>query len=141
MQKLSIMKRYFEEIWQKESKYVAREIVAPSVITRFPQSHGSGPDGVLKVVQERKRAFSSIKFLIIDHVSNKNSIWVRYRFTGKHTGTFWGIPASNKPVSYEAILMAEISNSRIVKLESIRDELSLLEQVGVKINIIKDNRQ
>jgi len=37
MDNQTIVKKYFEEIWNNRDESVAREIVADSLITRFPQ--------------------------------------------------------------------------------------------------------
>jgi nogalonic acid methyl ester cyclase / aklanonic acid methyl ester cyclase len=52
--------------------------------------------------------------------------------TGKHTGNFFVIPPSGNRISYQAVHIHRIGDDgKIVEHKSIRDDLSLMVQLGV----------
>lgn len=140
MTNIQIAKLYFEEIWNNRNEEIAYKIISDELKTRFPKTLGNGPKGLLNVVNERYKVFPNLAFNIIDTVSEKDKIWVLYNFTATHKGKFWNITGTNKKVNFNGVLMMKITDSKVVKATSIRDELTLLRQVGF-INIEKDDRQ
>lgn len=134
-----IVKRYFDEIWNKRNFTVAEEIISNSLVTRFPKSHGKGGKGLINVVNSRYKVFPDLKMKILDMVSEGSKVWINYEFNGTHKGTFWGIMPTNKKIKFEGILL-EISEGKVTSGGSVRDELALLEQIGY-LNLKRDDKQ
>ena len=54
------------------------------------------------------------------------------KVTGKHTGDFFVIPPSGNRISYQAVHIHRIGDDgKIAEHKSIRDDLSLMVQLGV----------
>jgi nogalonic acid methyl ester cyclase / aklanonic acid methyl ester cyclase len=53
------------------------------------------------------------------------------KVTGKHTGNFFIIPPTGNKINYEAVHIHRIVDGRIVEHKAIRDDLSLMIQLGV----------
>ncbi len=51
--------------------------------------------------------------------------------TGKHTGNFFVIPPSGNRISYGAVHIHRVVDGKIVEHQAIRDDLSLMVQLGV----------
>ena len=49
---------------------------------------------------------------------------------GTHTGSFFGIPATGRPVAIAANVLMQASNGRVATLAGIFDEAGLLRQIG-----------
>ncbi|MCA9381046.1 ester cyclase [Candidatus Dojkabacteria bacterium] len=140
MKNNEIAKLYFEEIWNKKNFELAYDLISKELTTRFPSTHGYGPEGLINVIKARYSIFPDLRFEIIDSVSEDNKIWVRYNFTGTHKGTFWNIKPTNQKVNFDGIILFNINLGKIIKASSIRDELTLLEQIRY-LNINKDDNQ
>ena len=53
------------------------------------------------------------------------------RVTGRHTGNFFIIPPSGNRISYQAVHIHRIIDGKVVEHKAIRDDLSLMVQLGV----------
>ena len=49
---------------------------------------------------------------------------------GTHTGEFFGIPASGKPVTFKVNDIVRVANGKIVEHWAVTDNLSLMQQIG-----------
>jgi predicted ester cyclase len=54
-------------------------------------------------------------------------------FRGKHIGTFLGIAATNRPVSWTSIEVYRIKNSKIVERWVQADTAGIMRQLGVQL--------
>lgn len=54
-------------------------------------------------------------------------------FRGKHIGTFLGITATNRPVSWTSVEVFRIKNSKIVERWVQADTAGLMRQLGVQL--------
>ena len=52
-------------------------------------------------------------------------------YKGKHTGTFFGIPATNKDVDVVGCTIATIVNGKITEERDFMDMLEFLQQLGI----------
>ena len=68
-----------------------------------------------------------------DIFAANDRVVVLLTFHGKHSGTFLGIPATNKAVSWTSIEIYRIENSKIVERWVQADTTGLMKQLGVKI--------
>jgi steroid delta-isomerase-like uncharacterized protein len=136
-----LIKKYFHEVWNQGNFDLAFEIISPEFKTRFKNNNLSGAEALIYIIKERRKAFSDIKFTIKRIIAEQELVFVQYSFTGKHIGEFWGLPISNKKIHYQGIGMFKIVHNKILGIGSIRDELSLLQQIGVLPDYSKDARQ
>jgi predicted ester cyclase len=68
----------------------------------------------------------------VDEVfADGDSVAVRFTIRGTHTGNFFGIPASNRPVSVVANILMQVRDGRVVRLHGVFDEAGMLRQMGV----------
>jgi steroid delta-isomerase-like uncharacterized protein len=76
-------------------------------------------------------AFPDIRHDIQDVFTDGDRVAVRFVLHGTHTGSFFGIPATGRPVTIAANVLMQASNGRVAKLAGIFDEAGLLRQIGV----------
>lgn len=74
--------------------------------------------------------FAEFKHEILDQLSDGDKVVTRVRGSGKHTGNFLGIPATNREVTMEGIAIHRIAGGKIVEHWSTIDALGLLVQLG-----------
>ncbi len=68
---------------------------------------------------------------IDDVFATADRVAVRFIIRGTHSGNFFGIPASGRPVSTAAHVLMHVAHGKVTKLEAIFDEAGLLRQIGV----------
>lgn len=66
-------------------------------------------------------------------VSRKDKVTTCGVFVGTHLGSFKGIPATGKKVSFSIMHIDRVSHSKIVEHWGLGDNLSMLQQLGIKI--------
>ncbi len=74
--------------------------------------------------------FSNIKFTIIDVFGQGDKLVKHWEFKGKHTGTFFGIPATGKNVDLEGVTLVKMRGGKIAEEQDFFDNLSFMQQLG-----------
>ena len=75
--------------------------------------------------------FSEIEFSIVESFGQGDRLTKKYTFKGKHTGDFFGIPATNKNVNLSGMTYVEFRDGRISKEEDFMDYLDFFVQLGI----------
>jgi steroid delta-isomerase-like uncharacterized protein len=75
--------------------------------------------------------FSNRQFIVKESFSAGNKLVKYWQFKGKHTGTFFGIPATNKDVDVIGCTIATIVNGKITEEQDFFDNLEFLQQLGL----------
>ena len=75
--------------------------------------------------------FSNRQFTVKETFAQGNKLVKYWQFKGKHTGTFFGIPASNKDVDVIGCTIATIVNGKITEEQDFFDNLEFLQQLGI----------
>src|ERR1043165_1907584 len=76
------------------------QLIHPDYINHsFPGS--AGPGGMQQAVQLFLDGFPDMDIRIDQMIEEGDTVATRGRWTGTHTGSFMGIPASGKPISIE----------------------------------------
>ncbi|HEX2630629.1 MAG TPA: ester cyclase [Chitinophagaceae bacterium] len=90
-----------------------------------------GVEGYRQTVTSLTEGFPDIKFTIEDLLADGNKVIVRWSWKGSHTGSFRGIPASNKIINNAAIVIYEFKNGKAIRSWLQGDRLGVLQQIGV----------
>ena len=98
----------------------------------IPLAPGQGPgaDGLKPILQSIVQAFPDFRIDIEDIVGSHGRIGVRAKITGTHRGEFFGIPATNKPISIALHEFHEMEKGRIKRTWHLEDWFSMLHQIG-----------
>lgn len=76
------------------------------------------------------RAFSDREYTLTNYSVNGDIVWVHYKFTATHTGSFMGNEATGKEIAIDVMDIARIENDRLVEHWGIPDRFALLTQLG-----------
>jgi ketosteroid isomerase-like protein len=76
-------------------------------------------------------AFPDITHTIDEARPTDTGIVVRFTAKGKHTGSFMGIPATNRDVSAAAFVLLTIVDGKVTLLRAMFDQMGLMRQLGV----------
>jgi predicted ester cyclase len=77
-----------------------------------------------------RSAFSGMRHSIEDLVGDGDSVAVRLRFEGTHTGDFMGVPASGKRFSVQGTAFLHVAGGKVAQLWGFFDQLGLMQQIG-----------
>lgn len=75
-------------------------------------------------------AFLDIRHRIDDVFATDDRVAVRFVLEGTHTGSFFGVPPSNRRIAVPANVLMHVANGQVTKLFGVFDEAGLLRQIG-----------
>ncbi len=130
---LRVVRRGYEEGWNRGRIEVLNEILAPDFRAHDPSVPGGevGRNGVVAAFQAIRSAFPDSQREVCDYVGAGDRIAVRWRVTGTHLGPFNGMPPTGRAVDVTGITMYRIVDDRIAEEWVSMDNLGLLRQLGV----------
>lgn len=129
----TIVRRLYEEVWNKRKIEVMNELVSPSHALHGPNFSGSsiGPEAYRRQVSLFVAGFPDLRFTIEDTVTEQDKVAVCWTFSGTHKGEFMGIAATNKQVSVDGITIHIIAKGIIMDSYVSWDMWGMMQQLGV----------
>jgi steroid delta-isomerase-like uncharacterized protein len=106
------------------------EIISPDFVDHTFPTFSGGPDGVRRAIETLHRSFGELAVVIEDFIYNDDTAALRVVTTAKHIGTFAGMPASLKQVTWSACDFLRVRDGKIAELWSVQDTISLLRGIG-----------
>jgi steroid delta-isomerase-like uncharacterized protein len=128
----AIVRRLYEEVWNKRRLEVVDELILPSHALDDPIVCGSqmGPELYKRRVVELAAGFPDLRFTIEDMISERAKVGVSWTISGTHQGEFLNIPATGSEIFVEGITIHDITNGKILDSHARWDALGLLRQLG-----------
>ena len=74
-------------------------------------------------------AFTDFQTEILQQIAEAESVVTQMRSSGKHSGTFFGIPATGKIITLSAMRIDRFQNGKIVEHWSVADMAGLMQQL------------
>ncbi len=74
--------------------------------------------------------FSNRQFIVKEIIASGNKLVKYWQFKGKHTGDFFGIPATNKDVDVIGCTIATIVDGKITEEQDFFDNFEFFRQLG-----------
>ncbi len=91
----------------------------------------TGIDDFKAYYQNFLTGFSDISFDIINIFGQDNNIVKHWRFKGKHTGDFFGIPATGKNLDLEGVTLVKMKDGKIMEEHDFMDNMDFMGQLGL----------
>jgi steroid delta-isomerase-like uncharacterized protein len=129
----SIIRRLYEEVWNKRKLGVMNELVSPSHALHGPLYTGPaiGPEVYRRQISLFVAGFPDLRFAIEDTVAEQDKVVVCWTFSGTHKGDFMGVPATDKKVSVDGITIHVLSKGIIMDSYVSLDMWGMMQQLGV----------
>lgn len=132
MENSAIIRRWFEEVWNKGRLSAIDEMAAADVIGHGQAQHGVdiGLKEFRPFVQRLRGAFPDIRIAIHATIEQGDNVVARWTASMTHTGEFLGIAASGRKVVVTGTTIVRIVDGKIVEGWDNWDQLGLLVQIG-----------
>lgn len=78
--------------------------------------------------------FTEIQFTIVDVFGQGDKIAKHWNFKGKHTGNFFGIPATGKTLNIDGVTLVKMKNGKIAQEQDFMDNVVFMQQLGLTSN-------
>jgi steroid delta-isomerase-like uncharacterized protein len=127
----SVMNRFVEFI-NTGNEDLAREVISPAAVFHAP-THPEplrGPDGYMDVISTMRSAFPDVRWTLEETVTEGDTVAARFTMRGTHDGEFFGIPASGKKISVQAMNFYYLADGRIIGERGQPDLLGVMQQIG-----------
>ena len=96
-----------------------------------PQIPGSDYDGLVGISQAVTAGFSDVKHNLVDvYYLPNDRIATRWEFVGKHTGNFFGVPATNKMVYFSGQDILQLQDGKVSEIWHIEELLQCMAQIN-----------
>ena len=101
-----------------------------------------GIEACLEYYTNYLTGFSEIEWTIVDAFGQGNKLIKHWNFKGKHTGDFFGIPATGNSLNLSGTTIVTMKNGRIAKEHDFFDMKSILDQLlNAKSDLTVDEYQ
>jgi len=123
----AIVRRFFEDAWNRQNMNVIDEIFAPTVVFNgqpIPR------DALKQALAARRVAFGDIRVTVDDQVAEGDKVSTRRTWEATHHGPYRGVPATGKRVKWTQVSIVRFADGRIAEDWAVADEVGLLQQLG-----------
>jgi steroid delta-isomerase-like uncharacterized protein len=89
-----------------------------------------GKDGVRFFVNTMRDAFSDLKVTCSPSLESGDMAAAETTISGRHTGEFMGVPATDKPFEITSIDIIRIEDGKCAEHWGVTDNMALMQQIG-----------
>ena len=126
----ALARRWAEEIFNQGNLDAADELFGPDFITRHLDAPDLDREGWKEFSRPFISGFSERRLEVEGLVSEGDEVVARVRFSGRHTGEFFGIPPTGTRVEFSGMVWFRIAEGKIVEHWGEFDALALMRQLG-----------
>ncbi|HQU55318.1 MAG TPA: ester cyclase [Saprospiraceae bacterium] len=135
-QQLEANLQMYERVWddivnKKQIDQINEEHFDNQVIMVTSPENIVGIDGFKAYYNNYLTGFSEVTFTILDAFGQGDKIVKHWRFQGKHTGDFFGIPPTGKIVDVEGVTLVKMKDGKIAQEQDFFDNLVFYQQLGL----------
>ncbi len=135
----NVVRRLFEELWNKGNLPVADELFSPNYAHHDPSTPdvGRGPESEKKRATLYRTAFPDLRLTIEDIIAEGETVTARWSCRGTHRGDLSGIAPTGKQFTISGVTIVRISNGKMAEGYVNWDALGLMQQLGVVPQLAK----
>ncbi len=128
----ALVRRYFEDAWNKHNPALVDEIYAADFVDRSPDIPGIAHtrDGLKQFMGVYLRAFPDANITLEDQLVEGDRVVTRWTGYGTQTGEFMEMAPSGKKVAVPGVQIDRFSGGKIVEEWTLFDQLGMLQQLG-----------
>ena len=116
-QNKALMRRLYEDMWNRADPSIASEIFAR-------------PEGVKLFVSQFLLSFPDLQHSIHEMIAENDHVAVRFSARGTHRGAWMHFAPTGKSVHYTGITLAHIAGDKIIEHYTCWDKVGLIEQLS-----------
>lgn len=131
----TIVRRVFDEMFNKGDLAVADQLLAPDYVSHDPAFSDAirGPDQFKLYVRTYRNAFPDLHLTIDDQIAEGDRVVTRFTARGTHRGELFGIEPTGNRVTTAGITFDRLVNGRIAEAWINYDMLGLMRQIGLAL--------
>jgi steroid delta-isomerase-like uncharacterized protein len=129
----ALVRRYFEEIWDKGNLDLAEELFATNFVRYGPTATEvvvRGLEGFKRLVSMYRNAFPDLHIPIEDLLGEGDRVVTRWTARGTHQGELMGNAPTGNQLTVTGILIDRVSGGKIEEEWVDYDTFKLMQQIG-----------
>jgi steroid delta-isomerase-like uncharacterized protein len=127
-----LVQRTFAQLFNQGELSLADEVVSDDYLSHdAPPQVPRGSAGLRHMVTLLRTAFPDIHYETEELIAEGDVVVARTTMSGTHLGEFFGIAATGRPVRQNQIHILRFANGKVVEHRAVRDDLAMLQQLGV----------
>ena len=129
----TVVRRLFEEVWNKGNLLVTDELFAPNYVHHDSSTPdvGRGPESEKKRATLYRTAFPDLRLTVEDIIADGETVMARWSCRGTHKGDLSGIAPTGKQFTISGVSIARIAGGKLAEGWINWDALGLMQQLGV----------
>jgi len=127
----AIVRRFYEEVFNKKNLAYVDEFIAPGGIDHGLPPGLSGIEGTRSFIGMYLAAFPDLHMTFDDLVAEGDRVVIRWTCRGTHLGELQGIPPTGRPIVVTGIEINRMEGGKSVEHWLNFDTLGMLQQLGV----------
>jgi steroid delta-isomerase-like uncharacterized protein len=129
---VELIQAFYDEMLSKGNLDKLDELVTDDVVDHEEGLPGQpeGKEGVIFFVNAMRDAFSDLKATASPSLESGDMAAAHVTITGKHTGEFMGVPATDKTFEIESIDIIRIEDGKCAEHWGVTDNMALMQQIG-----------
>jgi steroid delta-isomerase-like uncharacterized protein len=127
-----LIQRFYDETLVNGNLDAIDELVTDDVVDHEQGLPGQpeGKEGVKFFVNVMRDAFSDLKVTVDNTLSEGDLAAGRATISGKHTGEFMGVPATDKSFEISSIDIIRVEDDKCAEHWGVTDNMALMQQIG-----------
>ena len=130
-----LVRRWFDELFNRGDLAVADEILADGVSYDGPQSLSpsdvTGPTDIKAYVETYQTAFPDLYYTVEDITATDGEVRVRWSAMGTHENDLFGIEPTGEGFTVDGINVFSVADGRITDVYAQWDTLKMVQELGV----------
>lgn len=123
-------RRVLEEIFPAADEAALAEVISPDCVNHeAPPGTPPGPAGIGLYMRLLAAAFSDQKWTMEKVLVDGDTVALYCAHSGRHTGTFFGLPATGREFSYKQMHMVRMHDGLGIEHWAVRDDAGLMRQL------------
>ncbi len=126
-----LVRRFYDELWNRADEAVAREILDPDFAFRGslgPQRRG--PDGFIEYLRAVRVALEGFVCIVDDLIVEENRAAARMTFRGTHRGSLFGAAPTGRTITWSGAAFFTIRSGHIAELWVLGDVDAVRQQLA-----------
>ncbi len=127
-----LIQEFYDEMLSKGNMDAIDELVTDDVVDHEQGLPGQpeGKEGVRFFVNTMRGAFSDLRATMGPTVESGDMASAQVTITGRHTGEFMGVPATDKSFEIKSIDIVRFEDGKCAEHWGVTDNMALMQQIG-----------
>jgi steroid delta-isomerase-like uncharacterized protein len=126
----AVARRVLEEVFPADDEAGLAELLSDDFVNHeAPAGTPPGPGSVAFFMHMLAEAFSDQRWTMHHVIAEGDTVVMHCTHSGRHTGTFMGLPATGRSFAYKQIHIVRVVDGKGAEHWAVRDDAALMRQL------------